>query len=1222
MTDDRRFEDLVVLALQGLEPSLRPTGGAGDRQRDAVAGSFRTDDDRLVVTASLQRTWAQKVAADLEGLTRSGDPLPDAVISATNRRTGARKRNELEKEAPGRFGFRLRVFDQRMLALRLLRPELLHVREELLGLSPPTPPVAVEAGVYRTLLASTASHVDRLHGRDRALRSLLAAIDSQRVVTVMGPGGIGKTRLVLAAADELGDRRVLFVDDRSLLAGGTLPAELAGTDRLVLVVDNAHRLTNLRQLVGLLARRSGPVTLVLVARDGFLQRLEDALEGSPFGQLGPDVTITLTPMSNASIAAMVRSAEPSLEYGGAIDVIVSIAGGNPLIALLAHDVAIKGRPLDQMGRDEVLAEHARSLLRTVQMRSEAGDRHEFGELLAVIAALSWLDVEEGTLVEAVAKLVDIPLARLKRMLLDIADSGLLSQQGSRFAITPDLLAGHLLWSSFFAPRRAVALSYRHVWDALAPAASDRLCAALGGLPFAPVPVDDPNAAYVAESLRVLARRDAGSALVRVQSLAPGLPWVAVRVVDDALAHLPEDARARSRALLAASEALKRTPDFSEGWPRQLAVAAALFAEDPDPESVRTVEEHLTTIYERVPVNRGPNDGQTLAGVQQGLADLTLSFWKQRRAEPGTAETVAIAVRQLLTVTFSTSFMSPEDDRRVMLHGYCLPASSWTKQVLMMGARLLAEVLSVLPVREQLKAIRTTDNLRHAAGGFQGPFGVRVDRRMATLASEVVEDIRARLTAAGDDLSIVVRSAIEDVFGSLWPDDSELEEYGELLASRLHGRQESYDPDARERRAVALADRLMLAADGMQVLRKWESWLTETDEAGVRYVLWVIADGLHAAAERDPERMGRWLDELLCRPGPLVSAAAGALALVIDRTSKAHRRATLAVRSPHAEIRALAAAALRLSTIDRCLDLLRILATDDSDTVRNSVVTAVAHGTSLGAAELDVGLLASKPDDIEHLTMLLSCCNRSNPDETLVGLTAAQASEARAVVLAAVRRDRLDGHDFVQAFRLLAKAAPRLPIDCARARLEYLSEIEDTREITWALNIDGLPDEFAAAMRTSATATDVAWVLDEIEATPKHGIAKGAQRDFLKWVDDGRQVTERLARWLASQDERLRYEATVVLDFALGAGAFRARAAALLAIEPPLDIDQILIEARDPKFWSGSRVPRWESRRKEFAQWIKDPNERVAAVGRAGAAFYRRLVEQGDSLTDRWETEAE
>jgi hypothetical protein len=132
MTDDRRFEDLAVLALQGLEPSLRPTGGAGDRQRDAVAGSFRTDDDSLVVTASLQRTWAQKMAADLEGLTRSGDPLPDAVISVTNRRTGARKRNELETEAPGRFGFRLRVFDQRMLALRLLRPELLHVREELL----------------------------------------------------------------------------------------------------------------------------------------------------------------------------------------------------------------------------------------------------------------------------------------------------------------------------------------------------------------------------------------------------------------------------------------------------------------------------------------------------------------------------------------------------------------------------------------------------------------------------------------------------------------------------------------------------------------------------------------------------------------------------------------------------------------------------------------------------------------------------------------------------------------------------------------------------------------------------------------------------------------------------------------------------------------------------------------------------------------------------------
>jgi hypothetical protein len=1098
MTDDRRFEDLAVLALQGLEPSLRPTGGAGDRQRDAVAGSFRTDDDRLVVTASLQRTWAQKVAADLEGLIRSGDPLPDAVVSVTNRRTGARKRNELEKEAPGRFGFRLRVFDQRMLALRLLRPELLHVREELLGLSPPTPPVAVEAGVYRTLLASTASHVDRLHGRDRALRSLLAAIESQRVVTVMGPGGIGKTRLVLAAADKLGDRRVLFVDDRSPLAGGTLPAELAGTDRLVLVVDNAHRLTNLRQLVGLLARRSGPVTLVLVARDGFLQRLEDALEGSPFGQLGPDVTITLAPMSNASIAAMVRSAEPSLEYGGAIDVIASIAGGNPLIALLAHDVAIRGRPLDQMGRDEVLAEHARSLLRTVQVRSEAGDRHEFGELLAVIAALSWLDVEEGTLVEAVAKLVDIPLARLKRMLLDIADSGLLSQQGSRFAITPDLLAGHLLWSSFFAPRRPVALRYRDAWDGLAAAASDRLCAALGGLPSDAVPVDDPDAAHVAESLRELAKRDAGSALARVQSLAPGLPWLAVRVVDDALDHLPEDVRARSRALLAASEVLQRTPDFFEGWSRQLAVAAALFAGDPEPESVRTIEGHLTGVYKRVPANRGPNDGRTLAGVQEGLADLTLAFWRRQRTEPGTAEAVAAAAQQLLTVTFSTSFMSAEDDRRVMLHGYCLPASSSTRRVLMEGAALLAEALPALSVRRQLKAIDATENLRHAAGGFQGPFGVRVDRPMATLASEVVDDLRTRLAGLGNDLSIVVRSALEDAFESVWPDDVELQEYSELLASRMQGRHDAYDDDARERRVVALADRLTQAPDGIGVLRKWQGWIADTENAGVReYAPWVVAESLHMAATRDPDQMGRWFDELFDAPGPLVSVVSGALAVVIDRTDDGPRRAAAVANATNAELRALAASALRFSTFERRPALLRTLAADDSETVRNTVVSTVAFGTPLGATELDIGLLACKPDNVQHLTLLLSCRNRSDPDEALRGLTTEQASEARAVILAAARRDPLDGHAFVRAFKLLAETAPRLPIDCARARIGYLREVEDTRELTWAHNIDGLPDEFAAAVRTGACAADVAWVLDEIEATPQAWDRQGGAARFLE-----------------------------------------------------------------------------------------------------------------------------
>lgn len=123
MTDAARFEDLALICVQDLDPSLRPTGGPGDRQRDAVGGAL-FEDEKSVMTVSLEARWAQKVSADLTGLV-GNPPKPERVVAVTNRRTGARRRNELERDAPKDFGLRLRIVDRRFLALRLLRRELL-----------------------------------------------------------------------------------------------------------------------------------------------------------------------------------------------------------------------------------------------------------------------------------------------------------------------------------------------------------------------------------------------------------------------------------------------------------------------------------------------------------------------------------------------------------------------------------------------------------------------------------------------------------------------------------------------------------------------------------------------------------------------------------------------------------------------------------------------------------------------------------------------------------------------------------------------------------------------------------------------------------------------------------------------------------------------------------------------------------------------------------------
>jgi MoxR-like ATPase len=45
-----------------------------------------------------------------------------------------------------------------------------------------------------------------LVGRERELRDVVSALASSRLISLTGPGGTGKTRLALAAADTAGSR--------------------------------------------------------------------------------------------------------------------------------------------------------------------------------------------------------------------------------------------------------------------------------------------------------------------------------------------------------------------------------------------------------------------------------------------------------------------------------------------------------------------------------------------------------------------------------------------------------------------------------------------------------------------------------------------------------------------------------------------------------------------------------------------------------------------------------------------------------------------------------------------------------------------------------------------------------------------------------------------------------------------------------------------------------
>lgn len=146
-------------------------------------------------------------------------------------------------------------------------------------------------------------------GRDRELSELRAAVGTQRLVTLCGPGGIGKTRLALQlGAEILGDFEdgVWFVrlaptSDPNLISQsiaaamgiGERPGESAettllrylGEKRLVLILDNAeHLLPRLAQTVRLILDRAKDVAIVVTSRESLHVRGEQIYRIGAFAE--------------------------------------------------------------------------------------------------------------------------------------------------------------------------------------------------------------------------------------------------------------------------------------------------------------------------------------------------------------------------------------------------------------------------------------------------------------------------------------------------------------------------------------------------------------------------------------------------------------------------------------------------------------------------------------------------------------------------------------------------------------------------------------------------------------------------------------------------------------------------------------------------------------------------------------------------------------------------
>jgi predicted ATPase/DNA-binding SARP family transcriptional activator len=238
--DAARFEDLLRRAGRAAEPRERADlfTRALDLWRGPVLAEFTDTEPARSAAAH----WEELRVTALEDLAEArlelGEHAALAVelADATARHPYRERLHAARVRAlygAGRQGEALAAYER--LRARLAEemgidpgPELTALHRAVLTQDPslnpapaprPAPPPPTAARRTTVPAAGLPAPVGELIGRDDHLRALRSLIGAQRMVTLTGPGGVGKTQLALAAARALDPGTALFVELAALAPG-------------------------------------------------------------------------------------------------------------------------------------------------------------------------------------------------------------------------------------------------------------------------------------------------------------------------------------------------------------------------------------------------------------------------------------------------------------------------------------------------------------------------------------------------------------------------------------------------------------------------------------------------------------------------------------------------------------------------------------------------------------------------------------------------------------------------------------------------------------------------------------------------------------------------------------------------------------------------------------------------------------------------------------------
>ena len=325
-------------------------------------------------------------------------------------------------------------------------------RSAFLGLQGLTPFVT-PAEFFQPFLNKSAlfNHAWKLVGRSDHIHRTHEFLESQQlnVAVLVGRGGIGKSKILHTLAETFDSEH----KGMSLwfMAEG-VPLTQNGADHLpyrpcVVVVDDAHRRSDLPTLLGLSRQRPHVTKLILSCRPQGIDYLKSQLTRGGFDVQEVVDLPDVKELSRGEVTELGRQALGA-EFASLAEQLAAATWDCPLVTVVGGQLlAKKAIPPKLLERDEDFRDTVLSRFQQDVLVGQIGNRIDqvlCKSLLDLIAAVQPIRLDNENALDLEAKFLGIDHPSLLLSLGALEEAGVLLRRGHTLRIAPDVLADHIL----------------------------------------------------------------------------------------------------------------------------------------------------------------------------------------------------------------------------------------------------------------------------------------------------------------------------------------------------------------------------------------------------------------------------------------------------------------------------------------------------------------------------------------------------------------------------------------------------------------------------------------------------------------------------------------------------------------------------------------------------------------------------------------------------------